>query len=64
MSRSDKEHLLARAEQERALAVKATDKVVNGIHFKLAHEYEVRAKTGEIAALANDMALENASNKD
>jgi hypothetical protein len=38
MSRSDKEYLLARAEQERALAVKATDKVVKGIHLKLAHE--------------------------
>lgn len=43
MDQSDQEYLLARAEQERALASKATDEIVRAIHLKLAHEYATRA---------------------
>ncbi len=43
MSQADQDHLLMRAEQERALASKASDEIVRAIHLKLAFEYSMRA---------------------
>jgi hypothetical protein len=53
MSQSDQEYLLARAEQERALASQASDEIVRAIHLKLAHEYSTRAYAGIVPARAD-----------
>lgn len=57
MSRSDREYLLARAEQERAFAAQTSDEVARGIHLKLAQEYEVRANILEVSARADNDVL-------
>ena len=54
MSHKDLDYLLARAAQERALASQASDEIVQQIHEKLAHEYEVRANVGEVASRADN----------
>jgi hypothetical protein len=56
VARSDREYLLARARQERAMAAETPDEVVSEIHLRLAHEYEVRANVREVQAnAANDV---------
>jgi hypothetical protein len=54
MSQEDRDYLLTRAAQERALARQASDEIVRGIHEKLAHEYEVRADVREVTAKADN----------
>jgi hypothetical protein len=54
MSHPDQDYLLARAEQERAHASKASDEIVRAIHLKLAHEYAMRAHSSEVAARADN----------
>jgi hypothetical protein len=57
MSQSDQEYLLARAEQERALASETEDEIARAIHLKLAHEYSMRAHDGGVAAGADKEVL-------
>jgi hypothetical protein len=52
MSQEDRDYLLTRAAQERALAEQASDEIVREIHEKLAHAYEVRASGSELTARA------------
>jgi hypothetical protein len=53
MSQSDQEYLLARAEQERALASGSADEIARAMHLKLANEYAMRAHGGGTAAGAD-----------
>jgi hypothetical protein len=52
MSQSDREDLLARAEQERARASQASDEIVRAIHLELAYEYSTRAHAGDVPTRA------------
>jgi hypothetical protein len=50
MSHRDRDYLLARAAQERALAEQAKDQFAREAHERLAHAYEVRANISEVTA--------------
>lgn len=54
MSHPDREYLLARAEEERESARKASDEIVRAVHLKLAHEYSVRAQGDGSATKADN----------
>lgn len=54
MSHPDREYLLARAEEERAIASETSDEIVRAIHLKLAHEYSMRAHSDVPASIAGD----------
>ena len=53
MGQSDQEYLLARAEQERALASETSDKIVRALHLKRAYEYHLRAHGSLVAGGAD-----------
>jgi hypothetical protein len=57
MAQSDQEYLLARAEQERALASETSDEIARAMHLKLAFEYSMRAHQGGVAAGADNEVL-------
>jgi hypothetical protein len=54
MDQSEKEYLLARAEQEREQASRTTDELARSIHLKLAYEYSVRANGSGTPPAAGD----------
>ncbi len=57
MSQSDREHLLARAEQERELASRSADEMVRAIHLKLAHECAMLAHGDDLSSTGDDDVL-------
>ncbi|WP_344708437.1 hypothetical protein [Sphingomonas humi] len=57
MSTKDRDYMLARAAQERAMAEQAPDEIIGEIHLQLAHEYEVRANVQDVASRAGNDAL-------
>jgi hypothetical protein len=54
MGQSDRDHLLARAERERDLALEASTKLVRDIHLQLAQEYDLRANIQRAPRAEND----------
>jgi hypothetical protein len=54
MGQSGQEHLLACAERERELAARSFDEMVRATHFKLAHEYAMRAHGEDLLARGDD----------
>jgi hypothetical protein len=50
LSNSDRDYLLARADQERRLADATSNQAAKAAHIKLANEYEVRANAQDPAS--------------
>jgi DNA-binding helix-hairpin-helix protein with protein kinase domain len=57
MGQADKDYLLARAKQERALASETSDEIVRALHLKRAHEYSMLAHSSGVAAGADSEVL-------
>lgn len=55
MGQTDKDYLLARAEQEREMASRSADEIVRAIHLKLAHEYATRAHGNDLSRSDDDV---------